>query len=97
MYKAKIFQETIEAVADETEVEREQILSNNKDEEIVDARSILVRIMNERGLYPIQISRISGICQRSVSRFLIGFKDRCDSRKIMRLNYENVKTKLGMT
>lgn len=96
MYKAQIYQETLAAVADETGLEAKQILSNNKEEEAVDARSILIRVLNERGLYPIQISRFTGICQRSVSRFLIGFRDRCDSRKIMRLNYENVRTKLGL-
>ena len=93
----QIFQETLAAVMDETGLEKEQILSNNKSEEMVDARSILIKIMYERGLYPIQISGFTGICQRSVNRFLIGFKERCDSRKIMRLNYENAKTKVGLT
>lgn len=97
MYKIQIFQETLSAVIEETETEQAQLLSGSKGEEIVDARSILVRIMNERGLYPIQISRLTGICLRSVNRFLIGFKSRCDSRKIMRLNYENVRKNLGLT
>ena len=97
MYKMQIFQETLSAVIEETEIEQAQLLSGSKEEEVVDARSILVRIMNERGLYPIQISRLTGICLRSVNRFLIGFKGRCDSRKIMRLNYENVRKKLGMS
>ena len=97
MYKMLIFQETLSAVVDETGLEREQILSKGKEEELVDARSVFIKILNERGLYPIQISRFTGICQRSVNRFLIGFKERCDSRKIMRLNYENVKTKVGLT
>ena len=97
MYKMQIFQETLSAVMDETGLEGEHILSNGKEEEAVDARSVLIKIMNERGLYPIQISRFTGICIRSVNRFLIGFKERCDSRKIMRLNYENVRKNLGLT
>lgn len=97
MYKMQIFQETLSAVMDETGLERRQILSNGKEEESVDARAVLIKILNERGLYPIQISRFTGICQRSVNRFLIGFKERCDARKIMRLNYENVKTTVGLT
>ena len=92
----EIFQETLSAVVDETGLTSEQILSNGKEEELVDARSILVKVMNERGLYPIQISRFTGICPRSVNRFLIGFKERCNSRKIMRLNYENIKSKAGL-
>ena len=96
MYKMQIYQETLAAVVEETGLEVGQILSGHKDEEAVDARSILIRILNERGLYPIQISRSTGVCQRSVNRFLIGFRERCSSRKIMRLNYENVRAKLGL-
>ena len=97
MYKMQIFQDTLSALIEETEIEQAQILSGAKGEEVVDARYVLVKILSEQGLYPIQISRLTGICQRSVNRFLIGFKNRCDSRKIMRLNYANVKTKLGLT
>ena len=97
MYKMQIFQETLSAVVDETGLDSNLILSGCKEEESVDARSVLIKILNERGLYPIQISRFTGICLRSVNRFLIGFKERCNSRKIMRLNYENVRTKVGLT
>lgn len=96
MYKVQIFQESLGAVSEETGLEEGQILSRAKGEEIVDARSILIKVMEEQGLYPIQISRLSGICQRSVNRFLAGFRERCASRKIMRLYYVNVKKKLGM-
>lgn len=96
MYKMQIFQETLNAVVDETGLNKGQILSGDKDEESVEARAILIRILNEQGLHPVQISRLSGICIRSVNRFLIGFKERCNSRKLMRLNYENVKTKVGL-
>lgn len=96
MYKVQIFQDTLGAVSEETGLEENQILSNAKSEEIVDARSILIKVMEEQGLYPIQISRLSGICQRSVNRFLMGFKERSASRKIMRLYYVNVKRKLGI-
>lgn len=96
MYKVQIFQESLGAVSEETGLEEGQILSSAKGEEVVDARSILIKVMEEQGLYPIQISRLSGICIRSVNRFLAGFRERCASRKIMRLYYVNVKKKLGM-
>ena len=70
MYKAHIFQEALNAVMDETEVEREQILSGCKQEEVVDARSLLIKVMNEKGLYPVQISQITGIGFRSITKFL---------------------------
>ena len=96
MYKMKILQEAISAVMEETEVEQEMILSNNKQEEIVDARYILVKVLNEQGLYPIQISHLSGICLRSINKFLLGFSERSNTRKIMRINYERVRKKLGI-
>ena len=95
--KAQIFQEVLSAIVEETEIEKEQILSGVKSEEIVDARSLLIKVMNEKGLYPTQISQITGICARSVDRFLQDFKTRVESRKMMRINYDRVRNKLGMT
>ena len=95
--KAQIFQEVLSAVVEETEVTREQILSGVKSEEVVDARSLLIKVMNEKGLYPTQISQTTGICARSVDRFLQDFKTRVESRKMMRINYDRVRNKLGMT
>ena len=97
MHKLEIFLNTISAVTDETEIEKDLILSGSKQEEVVDARSILVRILHEQGLYPIQISHLTGICLRSVTNFLQGFSVRCNSRKIMRINYERARHTLGIT
>lgn len=96
MYKMQIFQETLSAVMEATEVEQEQILSRCKQEEVVDARAMLVKLMNDKGLYPVQISKITGLGIRSVTQFLLGFSMRINSRKIMRMNYERVKTQLGI-
>lgn len=97
MYKMQVYLDTLSAVAEETEVEMEKILSGCKEEEVVDARILLIRLLSEQGLYPIQISKFTGICQRSVNRFLLDFPDRISSRKIMRLFYDNLRNKLGMT
>lgn len=97
MYKMQVYLDTLSAVAEETEVEMEKILSGCKEEEVVDARILLIRLLSEQGLYPIQISKFTGICQRSVNRFLLDFSDRISSRKIMRLFYDNLRNKLGMT
>lgn len=96
MYKMQIFQETLSAVMEATEVEQDQILSGCKQEEVVDARAMLIKLMNERGLYPVQISKITGLNSRSVTQFLLGFRERMDSRKILRMNYESLKIKLGI-
>ena len=97
MYKMQTYLDTLSAVAEETEVEIDKILSGCKEEEVIDARSILVRLLSEQGLYPLQISRYTGICTRSIDRFLLDFSDRISSRKMMRINYDNLKKKLGLT
>ncbi len=97
MYKVQIFQEVLPAVVEEMEVEQEQILSGCKQEEVVDARSLLIKLMNDKGLYPVQISKITGINIRSVTQFLLGFKERINSRKILRINYERLKNQLGIS
>lgn len=97
MYKVQIFQEVLPAVVEEMEVEQEQILSGCKQEEVVDARSLLIKLMNDKGLYPVQISKITGINIRSVTQFLLGFKERINSRRILRINYERLKNQLGIS
>ena len=97
MYKMQIYLDTLSAVAEETEVEMDKILSGCKEEEVIDARAILIRLLSDQGLYPIQISRFTGICQRSIDRFLLDFSDRTASRKMMRINYDSLRKKLGIT
>lgn len=96
MYKMQIFQETLSAVVDITDVEQEYILSGCKQEEVVDARALLIRLMYDQGLYPVQISKVTGINNRSVTKFLLGFRIRVNARKILRIHYENLKNQLGI-
>jgi len=97
MYKMQIFNETLTAVVEATEIEQEQILSGCKQEEVVDARSMLIKLLNDKGLYPVQISKITGLNIRSVTQFLLDFNIRINSRKILRMNYEIVKNQLGIS
>lgn len=97
MYKMQIFNETLTAVVEATEIEQDQILSGCKQEEVVDARSMLIKLLNDKGLYPVQISKITGLNIRSVTQFLLGFNIRINSRKILRMNYEIVKNQLGIS
>lgn len=97
MYKLEILKNTLSAIVEETEIKRDLILSGNKQEEVVDARYLLVEIMSEQGLYPTQISHLTGIGVRSVNNFLQGFSTRCNSRKIMRIDYDRVRHKLGLS
>lgn len=49
MCKSEIFAETINLVAQETEIPASRILSSDKDTETVDARYLLVQLLVERG------------------------------------------------
>lgn len=93
----QIFQDTLSAVVEAMEVEQNQILSGCKQEEVVDARSLLIKLMSDKGLYPVQISKITGLNSRSVNQFLLGFNERINSRKILRINYERLKIQLGIS
>ena len=95
MGKSETYKKILALVEEETEVRKEMIVSNNKQEEVVDARSLLIRILYEQGFYPIQISQLSGICSRCVSPFIVGFNERKASHKMLGTNYENIKRKLG--
>lgn len=97
MYKIQIYQEVLPAVVEETEVEQEKILSGCKQEEVVDARALLIKLLNEKGLYPVQICKLTGLNCRSVNQFILGFKDRIQTRKILRIYYERLRMKLGMS
>lgn len=59
MCKSEIFAETINLVAQGTEIPASRILSSDKDTETVDARYLLVQLLVERGMYP---SLINFIC-----------------------------------
>jgi hypothetical protein len=96
MYKMQIFQEVLSAVVETTDVEKEDILSGCKQEEVVDARSLLIKLMSDKGLYPVQISKVTGINNRSVAKFLLGFKSRINARMIMRIYYEQLRNQLGI-
>lgn len=50
MCKSEIFAETINLVAQETEIPASRILSSDKDTETVDARYLLVQLLVERGM-----------------------------------------------
>lgn len=96
MCKSEIFAEIISLVEEETEVPREQILSDNKEMEVVDARYILVYLLHERGLYPSTISKLIHKSKRSVSYIITNFDDRAKNGKILRIQLNEIRNKIGI-
>ena len=95
MGKQETFERVLSLVEEETEVSRSLILSGNKQEEVVDARALLVFVLYEIGFYPSQIASLSGICQRCISPFVMNFGERRNSRRMLGIYYERVRRKLG--
>lgn len=97
MKKLELFNRVLALIEEETEIDRSLILSGNKKEEVVDARSLLVFVLHEQGMYPQKIAELSGICSRCIQPFILKFRDRMGSRKILGINYDNVTRKLRET
>lgn len=95
MGKQEVFNKVLSLVEEETEISREKILSGNKQEEVVDARGLLIYTLYEYGFYPSQISELSGICPRCIGPYIQNFGERKSGRKMLRIYYERVKRKLG--
>ena len=85
----------MQIVAEETEVSQEEILSESKIEDVVDARHLLAQLMFEMGLYPATIAQLIGCTTRNVNSIISGFKLRCDRRKLLRNNYEKLRKDIG--
>ena len=94
MGKQETFNMVLSLIEEEAEVSRGLILSGNKQEEVVDARALLIFILFELGFYPSQIAALSGICPRCVSPFISSFSERRSQRKRLGAYYENVMRKL---
>jgi hypothetical protein len=95
MEKLKILSVCLDLVSDECEIDQQAILSECKNEDVVDARHLLAKLMSECGLYPSTIALLIGCTSRNINAILSGFKARCDRRKLLRMNYERLRKHIG--
>lgn len=58
MRKSELFAQILECVAFETEIAKEQILSKDKFQDVVDARYMLVHFCHKNGMYITDIARM---------------------------------------
>lgn len=73
MCKSEIFNQILDIVEKETEIKRADILSSNKNAEVVDARYMLVFSLHKKGFYYREIARMSNITRQAVSRMILRF------------------------
>lgn len=95
MCKSEIFAEILEAVSRETEVSAAQILGCSKHMEVVDARSITAKLLNEQGLYPEQIAVLMHKTAASVRYLLSNYENRKSANKIIAIYTQNVRKSLA--
>lgn len=95
MCKSEIFAEILEAVSRETEVSAAQILGCSKHMEVVDARSITAKLLNEKGLYPEQIAMLMHKTAASVRYLLSNYENRKSANKIIAIYMQNVRKSLA--
>lgn len=95
MRRIRIFASCLQMVAEEMEVSQQEILSESKIEDVVDARHLLVQLMYELGLYPATIAQLIGCTSRNVNSIISGFRLRCERRKLLRMSYERLKKETG--
>lgn len=79
MIKSEIFASVLRDVCEVTEVSEQQILSQSKQEEIVDARHLLVVTLVKNGYYPGMIAERLHITGRAVRKMLESFRSRADN------------------
>lgn len=94
MCKSEIFAEILQFVSQETEISPEQILSNKKDEETVDARYLLVYFLHETGYSTSRIACFLHKDKRTVNIILAQFNERC-KKKILGIILEKLRKTFG--
>lgn len=91
MCKSKNFARAAESVSRETEVPVCRILSDNKEAEVVDARSLLAVILFEDGYHVSQISAYLHRTAASVRYLIRNFEDRKATSKTIGNNQQNIR------
>lgn len=76
--KKDLFNEVLENVCRNLELDRESVMHSNK-EECVDARYVVIAVLSER-LSDRQIAEVSGWSLQLVNKAKNAFKDRCKFR-----------------
>lgn len=84
-------------VVDVCDIDKNELFSKCKREDIVDARHILIKLLSMTGAYPVMIAHSLNITPRAVTDVLNKFNNDIQSKKWMRTNYEIARKKLGIT
>lgn len=78
------FYSVVETTVKHTEVEKEKILSPSKNQEVVDARCIIIYILNKEGYYSSQIAKFLNLTETGVRYSLSTIESRFKNNKILK-------------
>lgn len=94
MCKTEIFADLLNMVSRVTEVSADDILSDCRMEEIVDARCILVFLLNEMGFYPGQIAILINKTPAGIRYLLLSCSSRFKGNTIIESNLKVIREQL---
>ena len=94
MSKSDIFLHILSAVIEETEIPEEKILSDSRTTEVVDARTILVNLLIERGFYPSQIAEYLNKSTATIHNLVKYYSIRQRTNKLLSIYSQNIRKKL---
>jgi hypothetical protein len=96
MCKSKIFNDVLNAVAEETGISREEMCGHSKCPDVVEARCLLFHYLSKVGFYPSQIARMTGQSRQCVTALLNSFDDRLDYKgKMLSIFSHNIGKKVA--
>lgn len=85
----------LSSVAEETGIEMESILSNDRHREVVDARHIAIKMLHDNGFYPSEIASTFSITVRNVMYIISRFELRTLSSKPVMRAVKRMRKKFG--
>lgn len=96
MKKKELFAKLLESVAQRTELNPEQILSNDISTDTVDARHLLIYSLSQCGFYPTDIADFIGCTRRTVYYAIEHFDVRLLQSKMLRIHWEIIRKQEGI-
>ena len=88
------FYSVVEITEKHTEVEKEKILSPSKNPEVVDARCIIIYILNKEGYYSSQIAKFLNVTEAGVRYSLSSLESRCKNNKILKRLLSDIQNEI---
>lgn len=94
MCKTRLFKTVLRLVSQETEISEIMILSKSRCTAVVDARSILVNILNDYGVYPVEIASFIKQTPASIRKIISNFDFRARNNKLIDTITQDIRNRL---